>query len=62
VGEFMHPVYITFQTALSNWAETDLKCNTGIKKNRMPLAFYHIQTVGAYTHLAVMFLATVLMN
>jgi hypothetical protein len=35
-----------FKLSFWNWAETELKCNTGIRVNVL-LAFYHIQTVGA---------------
>jgi hypothetical protein len=35
-----------FKLSFWNSAETELKCNTGFREN-IPLAFYHIQTVGA---------------
>ena len=35
-----------FKLSLWNWAETKLKCNTGITEN-IPLTFFHIQTVCA---------------
>jgi len=35
-----------FKPSFSNTAETELKWNTGLREN-IPLAFYHIQTVGA---------------
>jgi hypothetical protein len=38
--------FLRFQPAISNTAETELKCNTGFREH-INLAFYHIQTVGA---------------
>jgi len=40
-------LFILFlKPSLWNWAETELKFNTGIKDN-IPFSFCHIQTVGA---------------
>jgi len=36
-----------FKPSVWNRAETELKCNTDIRKNLIPLAFYHTQTGGA---------------
>ena len=44
----MRPVY-HFKLSVWNRAETELKCNTGIRKNLIPLAFYHTRTGGAWS-------------
>jgi hypothetical protein len=45
-GQIYASFILLFKPSFWNWAETELKCNKGIREN-IPLAFYHIQTVGA---------------
>jgi len=42
----MHPVILFFKPSFLNRAETELKCNTGIRKTIYHW-HYHTQTVGA---------------
>jgi hypothetical protein len=46
VWAIMHSVYFSFQTAVCNGPETELKCKTGFRTYSI-FAFYNIQTVGA---------------
>ena len=57
MGKFMHPVILDFKPSFLNRAETELKSNTGLREN-LALAFYHIQTVGTKSLLAVIYPAT----
>ena len=49
---------LRLKPALSNTAETELKCNTGFREH-ITLAFYHTQTVGASSLLLLIYAVTV---
>jgi hypothetical protein len=58
VVEFMQMFIFLFKPSFCNGPETELKCKIGFR-TYIVFAFYHIQTVGAYSLLALMYPATV---